>query len=131
MSDFIRNYKPLPGLSSLDPGIEPGWKYGVLILPAVPDEKVGSIIIAEQTKDDEKLAAVEALLVAVSPTAFKHPDWPAELGAPYGPGDHVLTEKFPAGLRIKGRDGRDYMLCRDEVVIGKRADAAANKQRAA
>ena len=55
----IRQYKELPALADLNPGIEPGWKYGILLLQAEPVEKTkGGIILTDETKADEKGAAV-------------------------------------------------------------------------
>lgn len=124
--NFLRNYEPLPSLTDLNPGIEPGWKYGVLILQAKPREKTaGGLIIADSTKADEQLAAVEALIVDLSPIAFRHPDWPADAPRPYQPGDHVYTKKFPAGLVVEGADGREYMLISDDEIIGRKQSVAA------
>lgn len=119
MSDFLRKYKPLPSLETLNPGIEPGWKYDVLILQAEPEDKVGNIILSDQTKNDEMLAAVEALLVSMAPNAFTDPDRPPGEPIPYQIGDRVITKKFPAGLKYRGRDGNDYMIVKDTEIIGK------------
>lgn len=124
--EFIRRYKPLPAIEDLNPGIEPGWDYGVLILQAEPEERTASgIILSDQTKDDEQLASVEARIVKISAMAFKTPDWPADLPRPYNEGDIVLTMKFPAGLRYIGADGRTYMLVRDKAIEGKIVKAEA------
>lgn len=118
----LRQYKALPRIEDLNPGIEPGWRFGVVLLQAEAEEKTrGGIILADETRGDERAAAVEALLVAVSPTAFKHSDWEATgLPRPYNPGDHVFTQRYPAGVRVIGDDGREYLLCKDEVIDGKR-----------
>lgn len=120
----IQKYKPLPSISELDPGYEPGWLYDVLILQAEPEDRIGSIIMAESTKADEAGASVVALIVAISPTAFKNADWEATgRGAPYQVGDVCLTKRYPSGCYVQGRDNRRYLMVKDTELIGKR-DAA-------
>lgn len=117
----LQNYKPLPDLDQLQPGYEPGWKYGVLLLMAEPEDRVGSIILAEATKNDEKYASTLARVVAVSPTAFRHGDWEAVSDEPpCAPGDIVLTKRYPAGLEVVGADGRRYLMTKDEEIVGRR-----------
>jgi hypothetical protein len=121
----LRRYKPLPALADLDPGIEPGWQYDVLILPAEPMDRVGKILLAGTTVADEKGAAVEALLVAISPTAFKSADWVANSDAPpYQVGDHILNKRYPAACEFTGADGRTYVMVKDTEIIGKRVKPA-------
>lgn len=117
----LQRYKRLPDVSELSPGVEPGWLYDVLILQAEPDDKIGSIIMAESTKADEKGASIVARLVAISPTAFKNPDWMAACGetAPYAVNDIVITKRYPAGCIVVGADGRNYMMVKDTEIIGK------------
>lgn len=124
----IRQYKELPALTDLNPGIEPGWKYGILLLQAEPVEKTrGGIILTDDTKADEKGAAVEALLVAISPTAFRHSDWEAVSDEPpYKVGDVVMTKRYPAGGRVIGADGREYLLTKDEEIDGRRMHGGAS-----
>lgn len=129
----LQRYKPLPALEELDPGYEPGWLYDVLILQAEPDDKIGSIIMAEETKADEAGASIVALVVAVSRTAFRNQDWESVAGGdrPYSPGDVCLTKRYPAGCYVQGRDGRRYMMVKDVEIIGKRDARWAAKQAAA
>ena len=116
----IQKYKPLPPVSDLDPGFEPGWRFDVTILQAEPEDRVGSIIIAESTKEDEKHASVRALIVAISPTAFRNQDWDATgLPLPYKAGDVVITKRYPASVDVVGRDGRKYKIVKDEEILGK------------
>ena len=135
MANTLQRYKPLPELAELNPGWKAGWKYGVLLLQAEPMEKVGSIIIAESTRLDEVGAAVMALIVDMSPTAFQHDDWAnvSEGGVlPHKIGDIVLTKRYPAGVTVKGADGRDYLMTKDEEICGLRDEAAwAEAQKAA
>lgn len=121
----LRKYKPFPAFSDLDPGLEPGWQFDVLLLPAEVEDRVRGIILAETTKADEKGAAVEALLVAISPTAFKSADWLATgLDCPYAVGDTVLTKRYPASCEYTGADGRKYIMVKDTEIVGKRLKPA-------
>lgn len=124
----LQKYKPIPPLEKLNPGYIPGWKYDVLILQAEPVDKIGSIFTAESTKEDEKAASTVARIVALSPLAFKHADWPLDLDAPYEAGDIVLCKRYPAGLKVKGLDDRDYMVVKDEEIVGKRIESAWPKE---
>lgn len=126
----LRQYKELPQLSEIDPGIEPGWKYGIVLLQAEPVEKTkGGIILTDATKDNEQGAAVEALIVAISPTAFRHSDWEAVSDdPPYRVGDIIYTMRYPPGSRVTGRDGREYLLTKDESIDGKKAPAMTPAQ---
>jgi co-chaperonin GroES (HSP10) len=123
----LQRYKPIPPLEKLNPGYDAGWKYDVLILQAVPeDTTAGGIIISESTKGDELGASVVARIVAMSPTAFRHDDWLSVSGGvlPYKVGDIILTKRYPAGCRVVGADGRNYLMVKDEEIIGLRSESA-------
>lgn len=119
----LQKYKPIPELKDLKPGYIPGWKYDVLILQAEPVDKVGSIMLADKTKDDEKYASTLARLVDMSPIAFMHPDWPDDAPPPYQRGDIVLCKRYPAGLEVFGIDGRRYLVVNDSEIVGKRVES--------
>lgn len=118
----LNKYKPFPALSDLDPNVSPGWEYGCLLLQAESMDKVGAILLPDSIKDDEAVAATEALIVALSPIAFYHPEWPPEAPPPHQVGDHVVTKRYPAGVKVKGRDGRTYLLCKTSEILGGRPD---------
>jgi len=85
----------------------------VLVLPdAVEEKTAGGIILADTSRERQKYATVRATLVAKGPNAFA--DW----GAGNGPdiAARVLTAQY-AGMRAKGLDGVEYVLCNDEDVI--------------
>ena len=85
----------------------------VLVLPdAVEEKTAGGIILADTSRERQKYATVRATLVAKGSNAFA--DW----GAGNGPdiGARVLTAQY-AGMRAKGLDGVEYVLCNDEDVI--------------
>lgn len=116
----LQRYKPIPQLTELTPGYTAGWKYDVLIIQAEPEEKIGSIFMAEETKKDELGASVLARIVDMSPLAFSHADWVGD--PPYQRGDLVLTKRYPAGCQVVGADGRKYAMVKDEEIIGLRHD---------
>lgn len=104
-------------------GISPT-EFKVLILPKPVEEKKGSILLPEMTKEQDKWATMEGTLVAVSPLAFtyaKADEWREVNAAPPKPGDRVLFAKY-AGVHVKGRDGTDYVLCNDKDVMAVLTD---------
>lgn len=96
-------------------GITPT-EFKVLIDPKPVEKKIGSIIIPETTQESEKYAQIEGRIVAVSPLAFSYasPDeWKAAGAKKPGPGDVVLYAKY-AGVRVKGKDGKEYLIVNDK-----------------
>lgn len=64
----LRRYKEFPKLEDLDPGIEPGWDFDVLVLQAEPETTTkGGIILADATRDNEQGAATDWMIVGISP----------------------------------------------------------------
>ncbi len=96
-------------------GIQPT-EFKVLIDPKPVEEVTkGGIILATQTTDNEKYAQTEGTIVAISHLAFTYAT-PEEWGDKRPkPGDRVLYAKY-AGLRVKGKDGKDYILANDKDV---------------
>lgn len=96
-------------------GIHPT-EYKVLIAPkSVEEVTKGGIILPTQTTDSEKYATVEGTVVALSHLAFTYAT-PNEWGE-HKPkaGDGVIYAKY-AGVRVKGKDGREYLLINDKDV---------------
>ena len=125
MSQF-NSYKPFPALGDLDPGIEAGWDFDVLCLKAEPTDKIGNIIIADPTKDQEAAASTRWLIVDISPTAFTSADWEraiaegrTEKKRPFEPGDIALTRRYPPGQEFVGNDGRTYRLLKDKDILAR------------
>lgn len=90
-------------------------EFNVLIEPKAVEAKIGSIIIPDATKDSEKFAQIEGLLIASSPHAFSYvtdEEWGD--GKPK-PGDKILYAKY-AGVRVKGKDGKEYVIAKDKDV---------------
>src|SRR5690554_8029371 len=99
-------------------GISPT-EFTVMVLPKPVEERsAGGIIIPDMTKDSEKYAQVEGTIVARSPLAFTYAtaaEWEAAGATPPKPGDRVLHAKY-AGVRVKGRDGVEYLLVKDKDI---------------
>jgi co-chaperonin GroES (HSP10) len=98
-------------------GITPT-EFKVLIDPEPVETVVGSIIIPETTQDREKYAQIKGRIVAVSPHAFSYANaeaWEKSGARKPGPGDVALYAKY-AGVRVKGKDGREYLLINDEDI---------------
>jgi len=84
----------------------------VLIKPNPIEVKTkGGIIMPEQTREKEKHAQVEGILVAVGANAFTDPDW---LEHPKV-GQTVLYDKY-AGCTVIGKDGEEYRLINDKEI---------------
>ena len=98
-------------------GIQP-IEFKVLIDPTPIEDKIGSIIIPESTKESEKYAQTKGRVVARSPHAFNYveqPEWDAVGAKKPAPGDVVLYAKY-AGIRVKGKDGKEYLLVNDKDI---------------
>ena len=98
-------------------GITPT-EFKVLIDPEPIEQKIGSIFIPESTQDAEKYAQIKGRVVARSPHAFSYAtqaEWDAVGAEKPKAGDVVLYAKY-AGVRVKGRDGREYLIVNDKDV---------------
>lgn len=95
------------------PGIQPT-EYRVLVLPKPVEEKIGSILLPDQVKEQNQFAQMEGTIVAASPLAFTYGEWPEGADAPKV-GDRVLFGKY-SGAIVKGRDGKDYRLVNDKDI---------------
>jgi chaperonin GroES len=96
-------------------GIQPT-EYKVLIDPKPVEEKSrGGIIIPDMTKESEKYAQIEGRIVAVSHLAFTYATPDEWVDKKPKPGDAVLYAKY-AGVRVKGKDGKEYVLVNDKDI---------------
>jgi co-chaperonin GroES (HSP10) len=98
-------------------GISP-IEYKVLIDPVKVEEKIGSIIIPDATRDAEKYAQIKGRIVAASPLAFSYAspeEYEAAGARKPAPGDMVLFAKY-AGVRVKGKDGVEYLIANDKDI---------------
>ena len=93
-------------------GIRPV-EFNVLVKPKKIEDKIGNIYLAEQTREREQAAAIEGEIIAISPLAFTYEDW----------GDHpkpqvgqwCIFAKY-AGMKVKGRDGEEYLIAKDKDI---------------
>ncbi len=95
-------------------GIEPT-EYKVLVSPKPIEGKIGNILLPESTQTKEKFAATEGRIVAISHLAFTYVEPDMWGDKKPKPGDMVLHAKY-AGIRVKGRDGEEYILVNDKDV---------------
>lgn len=96
-------------------GINPT-EFKVLIAPKpVEDRSKGGIIIPDMTKDSEKYAQIEGRIVAMSHLAFTYASADEWGEAKPKPGNQVLYAKY-AGVRVKGKDGKEYVLVNDKDI---------------
>jgi co-chaperonin GroES (HSP10) len=99
-------------------GIRPV-QYMVLVKPdEVEKATKGGIILPETKVEKDEFQRMEGLLVAVSPMAFTHKDWPDDMAALKPKvGDRVTFARYNA-TEIMGRDGGKYWLMKDESILG-------------
>lgn len=90
----------------------------VLVLPDPAETKVGSILLPESTKEQEKYAQQKATVVAVGENAWEEAAARSASFAKPVAGSRVLIGKY-SGNRIKGRDGLEYVIMNDEDVIAR------------
>ena len=94
-------------------------EYKVLVEPKSVEEVTrGGIIIPDMTKDSEKYAQIEGTIVAKSPLAFTYAgkqEWSDAGAEPPQVGARIMYAKY-AGVRVKGRDGKEYLLVNDKDI---------------
>ncbi len=94
-------------------------EYKVLIDPQAIEAKIGSIFIPETTQDAEKFSQTKGRIVATSPLAFSYAsneEWAAAKAEKPKAGDVVLYAKY-AGLWVKGKDGKEYIVSNDKDIV--------------
>lgn len=105
---------------SLNPsGIYPT-EFNVLVKQKEVEETTkGGIIIPIEKVEKNKFAEMEGTLIAVSPLAFSYERWPEEARKP-APGDKVIIAQY-SGVRVKGKDGAEYLLTKDKDITALRS----------
>lgn len=88
----------------------------VLVKPDAAKDKVGSILLPEAVKEQDKFAQMKGTLVAVGANAWCEAKAGAGFVAPE-PGARVLIAKY-GGIVVKGDDGDDYRIMNDSDVTG-------------
>jgi len=86
----------------------------LLLLPDEPAEVIRGIIKPDRVREQERMAQVRALLIAVGGNCFE--DWDSPIPVLW---NRVMAVKYAGIFGIKGADGRTYQICtaRDIVAI--------------
>lgn len=103
----------VPAVSECNPGIQPT-EYNVILAPAVMPQRVGSILLADSTREQRADAVQVARIIAKSPIAFNYERWPDGTSPPEV-GDIVWYARY-AGGEIEGLDGRTYRIVKDKDI---------------
>lgn len=93
-------------------GIEP-LDTKCLVLPDPVEEKIGSIILADQTKEKEAWKRQKCTLVAKGASAFA--DWGSDKPSA---GDRIFVAQY-SGAKIEADDGKTYWVINDEDIIAR------------
>jgi chaperonin GroES len=90
----------------------------VLVLPDEAKAMLGSLHLPDSVVEQDKFAQTKATLIAVGDNAWEEARARAPGFVPPVPGDRVLFGRY-SGQRLKGDDGRDYIIMNDEDVIAR------------
>lgn len=102
-------------------GIKP-IEYNILVKQDAEEEKTsGGIFLPDEIQERNKHSETEAVIVAVSPMAFRFDDWPTGEATPQ-PGDRVVFARH-AGTFVKGSDGEQYRVVKDKDVVAVKEGA--------
>jgi co-chaperonin GroES (HSP10) len=107
------NLDLVPLLSNSAPGIRPV-EYNIIVAPMRMAEKIGSILLADETRDTEGLAKQIGRIVAQSPLAYSYETWPDPSLRPQV-GDVVWFARY-AGALFTGFDGEEYRILKDKDI---------------
>lgn len=89
-------------------------RYSVIVELDPVNNKVGSIIMPDDTREREQFAATRATLLAVGGNAFE--DWQGVIPKP---GDRVLMKKYPGQFTGPKADEADRIrIAQDTEVLG-------------
>lgn len=105
----------VPVLDDCRPGLHP-LEFNVIVAPAAMPEKIGSIHLPDEAKEQRAMAMQLGRLVAASPLAFTYERWP-EGTSPPKPGAIVWFARFGGG-EFEGMDGKLYRTLKDKDLIG-------------
>lgn len=96
--------------------------FKLVILPdPVKEKSDGGIFIPQEKITKDEYATTDGTIVAIASAAFSHVT-PEEWGDDKPKvGDHVVFTKY-AGFRRKGKDGKDYLIIKDEDVHARIED---------
>lgn len=97
----------------------------VLVRADDVQEKVGSIIMPDQIKEQDRWAQTRGTLIAVGETAWAEAVDEAHRHqaefVPPKPGDRIMYAKY-GGVSFKGDDGVEYRIMNDEDIVGRLSD---------
>ena len=105
----------VPTLADCAPGFKPT-EYNVVIAPATMPDKVGSLILPQETRDKMSDAQQVGRIIALSPVAFNYERWP-DGAEPPRVGDIVWFARY-AGAQFEGMDGKQYRIVKDKDLSG-------------
>lgn len=108
----------IPGQNECHPGIRMV-EYNVLVvLPVLPEESKGGILLPSEVLNGQEMAYQQARIIEASPVAFNYDDFYSRFPdqAPKR-GDIVWIARY-AGGEVVGKDGRRYRLIKDKDVGG-------------
>lgn len=112
----------VPRLEDCHPGLSP-LEFNVIVAPAEMPERIGSILLSDESREQLGASMQLGRLVAASPLAFTYERWPAGVSPPKA-GAVVWFARFGGG-EFEGLDGRTYRTLKDKDLIGT-VDAPAS-----
>lgn len=97
-------------------------EYKVLVRPVKAVEKTkGGIVLPEVVVEKDQHAAMEGVIVGMSPFAFSYEEWPVGARKPRI-GDTAIFARY-SGITQKGNDGVDYRIMNDKDIVAVRRSA--------
>lgn len=109
------SWSQFPGLNECNPGMDPTEYNCIVAIYEVP-ERVGSILLPDQERQDAELAMQFGRLIKISPLAFSYEEWPSDARKPQV-GDIVWIARYAGGM-LGGLDGRPYRILKDKDIGG-------------
>jgi chaperonin GroES len=103
----------VPQLGECNPGIQPV-EYNVVVAPAVMPEKIGSLHVPDEYRDNQALAMQVGRIVSMSPLAFDYAKWPDGSTKP-SVGQIAWFARY-AGKEFEGIDGKTYRILKDKDI---------------
>jgi co-chaperonin GroES (HSP10) len=103
----------VPQLDECRPGIQPV-EYNVVVAPAKMPDKIGSLHIPDEFKDNQALAMQVGRIVSMSPLAFDYAKWPDDASKP-SVGQIAWFARY-AGKEFEGIDGKTYRILKDKDI---------------
>ena len=102
----------VPEVAYCRPGIQPV-EYNVVIAPARAPEKIGSLMVPDEYRDNQALAMQVGRIVAMSPLAFDYAVWPKGTQPTVW---RIAWFARYAGKEFEGADGKTYRILKDKDI---------------